>query len=156
MIKVILDPTEIATCNLVGSLRSIIARGWSVNDAKIGGQDGVQADVMGFMAEYAFAKQFNVCVDLGFSPRSGSADGVLKGMRYDIKSTTYMSGKLLATLKVNPDVDIYVLSIVKPPIIMFPGWAYKKDLIKEENIKDLGHGKGYCLEQEQLTPFKDK
>ena len=94
-----LQPDEVLICEQLGRMRSIIARSSGVKDAKVGTQDGSEADVMGMKAEYAFAKQFNTFPDLGLTPRSGSADGKLKGYAYDIKSTTYKSGRLLATKK---------------------------------------------------------
>jgi len=151
--KIQLDPDEITVCQMIGRMRSLIARSSGVKDAKIGNQDGSEADVLGMMAEYAFAKLFNVFPDLGLTPRSGSEDGTYKGYRYDIKSTKYKKGRLLATTKVNNDVDIYILAIVDGSEISFPGWAFKKELIKDENLADLGHGKGYCLEQSQLRVF---
>ena len=128
-----------------------MARGNNIQDAKVGKQDGSLADIQGFIAEYAFARKYNCFFDLGLEPRSGSADGTINGERYDIKSTTYHSGKLLASLKVNPDVDRYVLAIVDGNVVSLIGWASKTDLIKEENLRDLGHGKGYCLDQSQLN-----
>lgn len=145
--------SEILMLNVLGGMRSLVARCAGVTDAKMGSQDGLNADVDGLMAEYAFCKWKNVFPDLAPSPRSGSADCVYKGLRIDIKSTRYLSGKLLATLKDNPDVDIYVLAIVKDREIDFVGWASKEELCREENIKDLGHGRGYCLEQEKLRKF---
>jgi hypothetical protein len=57
-------------------------------------------------------------------------------------------------MKVNNDVDMYILATIEDNTITFPGWAFKDDLIKKENIKNLGHGEGYCLEQKQLRKFK--
>jgi len=155
MIKVKLNPDEVTVCQIIGRMRSLIARSAGVKDAKMGDQDGSEADVMGLMAEYAFSKHFNTFPDLGLTPRSGSEDGTYKGYRYDIKSTKYKNGKLLSTIKVNNDVDMYVLATIENSTVTFPGWAFKKDLIKKENIKNLGHGEGYCLEQGQLRKFKD-
>jgi len=152
--KIILQQDEIAVCQMIGRMRSLIARSSGVKDAKIGDQDGAEADVIGMMAEYAFAKQFNVFPDLGLSPRSGSADGVIKDKRYDIKSTTYKTGKLLCTTKDNPDVDVYILAIVSGNEVNIVGWEYKDNLRKEENLIDLGHGKGYALTQDKLQKFK--
>lgn len=134
-------------------MRSLIARNSGVKDVKVGTQDGASADVLGVMAEYAFAKRYNTFPDLGLTPRSGSADGILNGKRYDIKSTTYKTGRLLSTLKVNPDVDIYILGIVGDLDVDFIGWASKEQLVREENIIDLGHGQGYALTQDKLTWF---
>lgn len=151
--KIILQPDEVTVCQMIGRMRSLIARSSGVKDAKMGDQDGAEADVIGMMAEYAFAKQFNVFPDLGLSPRSGSADGVVKGKRYDIKATTYKTGRLLCTVKDNPDVDVYILAIVSGNEIDIAGWEYKENLRKEENLIDLGHGKGYALTQDKLQKF---
>lgn len=151
--KITLKPDEVTVCQMIGRMRSLIARSSGVKDAKMGDQDGAEADVIGMMAEYAFAKQFNVFPDMGLSPRSGSADGVVKGKRYDIKATTYKTGKLLCTVKDNPDVDVYILAIVSNNEVDVVGWEYKENLRKEENLIDLGHGKGYALTQDKLQKF---
>ena len=149
-----LQPDEVQVCQMVGRMRSLIARGNGVRDAKMGNQDGSEADVMGMMAEYGFAKKMNVFPDLGLTPRSGSADGVMpSGKRYDVKASKHKTARLLSTLKVNPDVDVYVLCVVDGSTLDFKGWATKGELIKEENKKDLGHGVGYVLEQEKLRKF---
>ena len=151
VIRVTLEPDEITICETVGRLRSLVARSSKVKDAKMGDQNGPEADVMGMKAEYAFAKVFNVFPDLGLTPRSGSPDGILNSQRYDIKSTHHLDGRLLSTRKVNPDIDVYVLGIVKNSIVRFVGWASKEELIKEDNLIDLGYGKGYGLDQNQLN-----
>ena len=149
-----LQPDEVLICEQLGRMRSIIARSSGVKDAKVGTQDGSEADVMGMKAEYAFAKQFNTFPDLGLTPRSGSADGKLKGYAYDIKSTTYKSGRLLATKKENPDVDMYVLCIVDNSEVDIKGYAMKKEIINASKLKNLGHGEGYCMDQSELKSFK--
>tara|TARA_R100001015_G_C4536039_1_gene101163 strand:- start:152 stop:622 length:471 start_codon:yes stop_codon:yes gene_type:complete len=151
-----LSPSEVLVCECIGRMRSLIARTANVKDQKIGQHDGSDADVMGFKGEYAFAKHFNVFPDLGLSPRSGSYDGVLKDFKYDIKSTHIKNGHLLATKKINPDVDIYVLCIVDNNLVDIKGYVKKEDFIITENLKTLGHGEGYCLNQSQLTQFKLK
>jgi hypothetical protein len=75
------------------------------------------------------------------------------GNRYDIKSSKHQKARLLSTLKVNPDVDVYVLCIVDSTSLDFKGWAWKEDLIKPENLINLGHGEGYALDQDKLRQF---
>ena len=149
-----LQADEVTVCQMLGRMRSLIARSAGVKDAKMGTQDGSEADVIGMMAEYAFAKKFNTFPDMGLTPRSGSADGIYNGKRYDIKATTYVTGKLLCTLKHNPDIDVYVLAIVKQNIVIFPGFALANELRHDDNLTDLGHGQGYALTQDKLRVFK--
>ena len=119
-----LSLAEINICKFIGEQRSLLARSKGVVDAKMGQHDGTVADIQGFKAEYAFAKFKNVFPDFGLSVRSGSCDGVThKGNRYDVKSTNRMDGNLLSTLKVNNDVDIYVLAVVQYNIVHLIGWA---------------------------------
>jgi hypothetical protein len=35
----------------------------------------------------------------------------------------------------------------------FKGWAWKEELIREDNKMNLGHGVGYALGQENLRKF---
>ena len=153
-----LDSSEILVCECIGRMRSLISRSANVKDQKIGNQNGSESDVMGIKGEYAFAKYFNVFPDLGLIPRSGSYDGKLKGVAYDIKSTHRKNGHLLATKKVNPDVDMYVLCVVTQNQVDIKGYIFKKDFIRPENLKRFGNAKeeSYCLEQSQLKKFKEK
>lgn len=152
--KAKLNFIDLRICEFIGKSRSKLSRHNGVKDAKVGDHDGTLADIQGFKAEYAFAKLHNLFPDFDPEPRSGSYDGVTrKGLRYDIKSTKYKTGNLLSTLKVNPDVDIYILAYVSYDEVEFIGWAKKEELIKDDNIKDLGHGKGYFLSRENLRSF---
>lgn len=108
------------------------------------------------IAEYAFCKWQNVFCDLVPDPRSGSADCVLGGLGIDVKATRRSNGRLLVTLKHNPDVQVYVLAIIEGNMVRFPGYARREDICREENIVDLGHGKGYGLTQDKLRQFKEK
>ena len=155
-----LTPPEILVCQCIGRMRSLIARSANVKDQKAGEQDGNNADVMGFMAEYAFAKHFNVFPDIGLTPRSGSCDGKIplkdfSVVSYDVKATHIRNGRLLATKKVNPDVDIYILCIVTDNQVDIKGYVKKENFIKSENLKTIGRVEGYCLEQSQLKPFPE-
>ena len=155
MIEINLTDDEVMMCQHVGHLRSVLSRGNKVKDMKRTDMAGLDIDAQGVTAEYAVAKHFNVFFDLGLSPRTGSADGVMNGYSYDVKSTHHALGKLLATLKDNPDVDMYILCITPDRwTVKLVGWCWKKELINKKNIKDLGYGKGYALEQNQLRSFK--
>lgn len=152
---IILNDEDIHVCKVFGELRSLSARSNNIKDVKVGNHNGIDGDIIGFMGEYAFAKAFNVFPDFGLKPRSGSPDGIIKGLRYDVKSTNYKNGKLLSTLKVNADVDLYVLAIIQQNIVELKGYAYKNELINEKNKKDLGHGIGYVLNQYELRHISE-
>ena len=77
------------------------------------------------------------------------------GNRYDIKASKHSNARLLSSLKVNPDIDVYVLCVVDGVNLDYKGWAWKRDLIKQENIINLGHGDGYALNQDSLTKFNE-
>jgi hypothetical protein len=154
-IQIYLEPDEVLICEIIGRLRSLNSRAANVPDYKIGAHSGEDADVMGVKGEYAFAKLFNTFPDLGLTPRSGSADGVLMGISYDVKSTRYPEGKLIATKKINPDVDMYVLAVVtEPDKIDIKGYLLKEHFIKDTNIHNIGHGECYCVPQTALNKFK--
>jgi hypothetical protein len=155
-IKVELSWDEVQFCQLYGRMRTLIAKGNNLPDTKMGDQDAFEGDVMGFMGELAFAKHFNTFPDLGLKSKSGSADGLFNGKYYDVKSSTIENARLLCTLKDNPDVEIYVLAIVKTPIVEIKGWAWKSDLVKESNKTDLGHGLSYALDQRNLNLFEEQ
>ena len=150
-----LTQAEIDMCIVLAAQRNMVARGAGVIDKQMGTQSPLKTDYMGMIGEYAFCKHFNVFPDLAAAPRSGSCDCTYNGIRIDIKTTDLETGRLLATTKENFDVDRYVLAIAQGQTITFAGWADRAELIKEENITDLGHGKAYALTQEQLNKFKE-
>lgn len=145
-----LSDQEMATINILAALRSLTARSANVTDFKISDLNGSDIDSDGLMAEYAFCKYKNVFPDLIPSPRSGSCDAIVNGLKIDIKSTRYKNGRLLVTLKDNPDVDIYILAIIDKNIVTFVGWDYKKNVCVPENIRNLGRGDGYVVDQDKL------
>jgi hypothetical protein len=142
---------------IIGGFRTLTARNCGVADRKIGKQSGLEGDQDGFLGELAFCQLMNVCPDLGLTPRSGSADAVVerdgKKFNFDVKTTRVLTGRLLATKKLNEDVDIYCLAIIDGDEVKFPGYALAEDLCREENLTDLGHGKGYALKQSQLKKW---
>lgn len=156
MFEVQLTPAEIAVCRVLGNMRTISARAGAVSDKQMGKQPAFEIDEDGVVGEYAFCKAKNIFFDPSASPRSGSYDCVLMGKRIDIKTTRYAQGRLAVTTKQNPDVDIYVLALFDPATnkIAFPGYVLADRLFQPENLKDLGHGPGYVMEQSKLNQWK--
>ena len=156
MFNVTLTEAEIVICRMLGGMRSLVARSNRVADRKMADLQGIDIDQDGMMAEYAFCKKMNLFCDIVPAPRSGSADALFMGKRIDVKSTRHYDGRLLATLKENDDVDIYVLAIILGDTIKFPGYATKADLVNEATKTDLGYGTGYALTQQQLRHWKQE
>jgi hypothetical protein len=152
MIK--LTEAEIWFCRYAGGLRGLMARNLNVKDKRMADISGFAIDEDGMIGEYAFCKWKNVFCDVVPSPRSGSADCNLGGWNIDVKATRYSNGRLLVTLKDNPDVDLYVLAIIDGNIVKFPGYAFRSEVCRDENIVNLGHGPGYAITQDRLRPFK--
>ena len=72
----------------------------------------------------------------------------------DVKTTRYRNGRLLACLKKNSiPADWYALMwLENDNTAHFVGAATAANLLRKANIKDLGRGPGYALDQEDLTP----
>ena len=153
--KVQLDNVDIIICQMVGRMRCMSNKAHGVKEGKRSNDKCEKINVEGFMAEYAFCKHFNLFPDFEIKPRSGSYDALYNGYRYDIKSTRHKNGRLIATTKVNPDVDIYILAILDDTEVEFIGYAFKEELIRPQNIKNLGYGDTYVLERNKLHKFKD-
>ena len=151
--KVEITPDLRLLASVWGGFRTFLNRTDGIIDRKIGPQSGADADMDGLIGELTFCRAFNVWPDLGMKSRSGSYDCIVRGKRIDIKTTRHANGRLLCTLKDNPDVDVYVLAILDNKYVNFVGCANKSDLCRPENIQDLGHGKGYALDQSRLKPL---
>ena len=153
---VTLTSQEMATCRMLGNLRSIASRGTGIKDVQMGKQSPLEIDEFGIMGEYAFCKHFNIFFDPVTYARAGGYDCILRGKRVDIKTTPYTSGKLIATLKKNMDIDVFVLAIARNggQVIEFPGYITANNLYQDVNVKDLGHGDTYAVDQAFLSPWK--
>lgn len=155
MIEVILEPHEMLAAKLVGNMRTLCSRQSGIVDKKMGDQSGIQTDEDGAIAEMAFCKHWNIYFDPSVRPRSQGYDCILKGKRIDIKSTRHKDGHLVATMKINTDVDIFVLAIIDENKVTFIGMATASELYYTDNVKNFGFGDGYALPQSALRKFKD-
>ena len=55
-----LTEDDLNICRLLGNMRTLVARGNKVKDAKMGDISGFDIDEDGVIAEYAFCKHFNI------------------------------------------------------------------------------------------------
>jgi len=152
-----MTPSESAIALTLAVMRNTTARVNGVTDKQMGKQDPIQIDRDGILAEMAFGKQFNLYPDLSVYPRKGGADLIThQGLKIDIKATRYKSGRLLIHIdKDVEEVDIYVLGVVDGDSVDFVGYIKSKEAIQTQNLKDLGHGSGYVIEQTNLKKFKE-
>lgn len=149
-----LNECEMELCHFIGKKRNSENKNNNVKNARVSNLDDDEINIQGFIAEFAFCKKFNLFPDFDISLRSGSFDGKTKnGKRYDIKSTKNKNGNLLATLKHNKDVDIYVLAYVDNNLVDLVGWIDKDEFINEKNIKNLGYKDTYFLHKDKLNKF---
>lgn len=153
--KVILNEAEIILSTYIGMARYNNARTNNIVDQKMGDQSCAFVDINGMGGELAAARFFNAYPDLTIVEADrlpGYDFRTRTGLKVDVKTTEYPAGKLLATLKTQlGDADMYVLVTGVLPKYRVVGYAKEEKLLDEENIGDLGKGKGYILEQKSLT-----
>jgi hypothetical protein len=153
--SVTLTREEMNIVRILGELRSSMSRSHNVKNNKVGHLSDEEIDVDGVMAELAFCKHHNIYFDPTINPRSSTYDCLYMGKRIDVKSTRHQNGRLIKHIKHNSDVDVFVLAIIKDKnTVTFPGYSTATNLYKSENIKDIGYGDTYVIENDQLTPWK--
>jgi len=152
--RIILNSAEQIVCKQLALMRYEIARAVDRKDQQIGNQPSWQTDEDGIGGEIAASRLLNVYPSLVLKPDAGW-DVMYRGKRIDIKTTRYKSGRLLAKLNARDDeVDVYLLVTGTFPEYDVVGYALKDSLLSPKNVIDLGHGKGYGLSQDKLTPIE--
>lgn len=119
---------------------------------KIGPQSNEQTDLEGIAAEIAFCKMFNVYPDFQLDTRP-YYDAILpNGITVDVKATSHPHGRLLAVLnKASNPPQLYALMIGEFDTgYTFKGFYPSKKLLQECNIKNLGYGPTYAIDQKFL------
>jgi len=107
----------------------------------------------GVLSEIAFCKMMNIYPDFTYHVRKGSADCVIDGVAIDIKTTNLSNGQLLVTPKKEIDggIDLYVLMTGDGKNFTYKGWKNSKDVYNKNNLKDLGYGSTYVINQKELN-----
>lgn len=159
-IIVTLSRSEVYIAKYLGKQRYLENRRNNIENTKIGGQDDSYIDAQGVGAELAFCKYFNLYPDLVIhygKTKRPAFDVLINGLTWDVKTTAYPKGKLLAPIKKNlKRCDRYALVIGELPEFQIFGWASDEELFQERNIGDMGHGPTYVLAQEKLHRFKEE
>jgi len=156
-VNVTLDQGQQAVARLLAQLRHQNNRANGVPDRKVGQQPPDYTDLNGIGGELAFCILANVCPDMSISPRSGSYDCLLNGYRVDVKTTRYVRTPMLCVYigKRLSDADIYVLMVGEMPVYRCAGWTWADELLRRENIRDLGYGPTYVLPSAALHPWEE-
>jgi hypothetical protein len=152
-----MTPSESAIAQILAVMRNTNARHNNVVDKQVGKQSPIEIDRDGVLSEMAFGKAFNLYPDLAVKQTRSGVDLVGKnGKRIDVKSTRYKAGRLIIHIdKPLDEVDIYALAIVDGDNVDLVGYIKTEDAMRKENIKDLGYGDVYVIEQDALIKFKD-
>ena len=143
--KITLSPRELAMCDMIASMR--YWQGCGTDSTII---DKRKASRLGFTAEYAFSKQFNLHLDIISNLEKDSFDFISKdGATIDIKSTDRMDGNLVVPKLMH---DVYVLAIVDGSTVDLVGYA-SKQMIEEAGKKDLGNGPVWFVSRKDLKTW---
>ena len=149
--RIELSPEEVSMAKMLAIKRYKNARNKGIKDMKMGDQSNWETDLNGMAAEIACAKILNLYPDFQIKemPKFDLMSGL--GNSIDVKSTKYRKGRLVSVLwKKNNPCDVYVLITGEIPVFYYCGYATKEMLFRDENIKNLGHGDGYCMDQHNL------
>jgi len=152
-----LNESEVHFLRTLASTRAFFSRKKNVVDQKFASdKSGYEIDFDGCLSEYAFCKWHNIHFSLSFGDdTAGQPDCVYKNLTIDIKSTRLPQGRMIVKLNPKP-MDMYVLAIIENDYtIRFAGFSRSEDLKKDENIRNLGTGDSYVLDQHQLLKFKE-
>jgi len=148
-----LNSGEQAICRLIAELRHKNNRDKGVTNSKVGNQSDDVTDLEGIGGEVAFCKLINAFPDFSVHIRNSAndvGDLVYKNKTIDVKTTVYPNGRLLAVPWKEHNVDIYVLMTGKFPKYTYRGYMSSKELLKEERLGNLGYGKTYIANQDEL------
>jgi len=125
-------------------------------DTKLSSQSNKEIELDGISGELVVCRMLNVYPDTGTDDIVPPKYDLMSanGSKVDVKTTKYASGRLLATKnKKLGDCDIYVLVTGIFPTYKIVGWCRDDELLKKENLIDLGRGEGYALTQDKLRAF---
>jgi len=143
--KVTLTNRELAMCDMIAAMR--FWQGCGSNTTII---DKRKASRIGFAAEYAFSKQFNLHLDILSNLDKDSFDFISNdGSTIDIKATDNQKGNLLVE---HPKHDIYVFAIVDGSTVYLIGYATKQMLL-DEGQRDFGYGPTYFVKRKDLKTW---
>jgi hypothetical protein len=152
---VTLSPKEMSKCNQAATLRWQLARASGVsNQRRDKGRSDADLDLLGVKAEVAVSKVFNLDHDYSMGVDDGS-DLWLDDISVDVKATFHKGGRLLFKKRSSFKADCAVLVCqIRPDQFNVAGYASKATFLKKSKELDLGHGKGWAMDQDELSPLE--
>ena len=147
---------DLAVCKMFASLRTAANRRNNVNRPfSTGFAEHIKNEEEGLIAEYAFCKHFNIFFDGAFGGKDVGHDCILNGKRIDIKAIAEPHKNLITHKHTDKsNVDIYILIYVSGVETAIVGWVHKDDFVRDENLKSIGYGETYFMEQAKLKVWK--
>lgn len=150
---VVLNDMEQVFARMMAQKRHNNGRAKGIVNQRIGPQSDFDTDLGGFGAEMAYAKLMNLYPDFG-NILNDFDHAHHDGTQVDVKHTERLEGRLLAVRgKTEHPADVYVLAVGRFPKFHFIGYATAAELLNDHNLKDLGRGLGYVMEQTALHPL---
>ncbi len=147
-----LTPLELRLAKAVAEMRMTTGRAQARADMRIGPQDEVTTDTEGASAELALCRMLNIYPSgvLQTARPDDGADLTINGWSIDVKASRYASARLLVAVHKKHHADLYTLLIGQNGRYEFGGWATREEILRRENLQDLGHGLTYALPQAKL------
>jgi len=153
-----LTKTEEKIARLVAQKRYRSSRAAGVKNRKKGPQSNEYTDLNGFGGEMAVAKFLNTWPDMAMDVSAGGVDGTWGDLTYDVKTTKYPNGHLLAKPEtaMKDHADIFILVTGEMPEYTIRGYMHADDLFQSKWLKDLGQGRSIAVPQDELTPIHER
>jgi hypothetical protein len=147
-----LNDVEQRICKYVARCRNQYGRENGIENKKKGPQSDELTDLNGMGAELVFCKIHNIYPDLDIGILADDDCLLPSGLGVDVKTTTYLQGRLLVGLnKKEKQADIYALLVGSFPNYRYAGMMSAKEIFNDENIGNTGHGDCYLIDQKRLN-----
>jgi hypothetical protein len=152
--KIVLTEIEIALARLASDAITQYSESHNYdNTKKRDERSSNELFYQGFGAELAVAKVLNIYPDM--SSDYSEYDLLWEGKTINVKSTKYPNGRLLIPEFQGRTADWYILVTGEMPEYIIRGVAHADEVFRKENIGDLGKGKSYIMEQNELMTMED-
>jgi hypothetical protein len=153
---IVLNEIEQRLARHVAAKRQKDCEDKGAKNLRMGPQSDLQSHLDGIGAELAFCKLMNVYPDM-VTDRWPDSDAITRyGDSVDVKTTRYPNGRLVMPLhKVNKQSDLYALMVGTFPEYQMVGVLSAEQVFRPENVRDLGHGPCYVIEQEKLEQVEE-